>query len=294
MARITVDDCLKSIPNRFELTLAATYRARQIAHGAHAAGRGEQRQAHRHRAARDRRRQGRHGDAEHARCRPPPVLTAQARGAPGVRRATLQRRRASADPATVGVHEPLRLKADRRGRCLGPWPLEELPRPRLPQAGRRRAASSEAYHFSEAAHAGQFRKSRRAVHLAPARGRRHPRASGTSTPQALIAALLHDVIEDTAVTKDEISEQLRQAGRRAGRRRLQARPDRVRDARGRAGRELPQDAARDGARRARHPDQARRPPAQHAHARGGARRRSGAASRARRSRSTRRSRTAWA
>lgn len=34
MARITVDDCLKTIPNRFELTLAATVRARQIAQGA--------------------------------------------------------------------------------------------------------------------------------------------------------------------------------------------------------------------------------------------------------------------
>ena len=34
MARITVDDCLKRIPNRFELTLAATYRARQISSGA--------------------------------------------------------------------------------------------------------------------------------------------------------------------------------------------------------------------------------------------------------------------
>ena len=33
MARITVDDCLKQIPNRFEMTLAATYRARQIANG---------------------------------------------------------------------------------------------------------------------------------------------------------------------------------------------------------------------------------------------------------------------
>ena len=30
MARISVDDCLKQIPNRFQLTLAATYRARQI------------------------------------------------------------------------------------------------------------------------------------------------------------------------------------------------------------------------------------------------------------------------
>jgi len=34
MARITVDDALKLINNRFELTLAATYRARQIASGA--------------------------------------------------------------------------------------------------------------------------------------------------------------------------------------------------------------------------------------------------------------------
>lgn len=34
MARITVDDCLKLIPNRFELALAATFRARQLATGA--------------------------------------------------------------------------------------------------------------------------------------------------------------------------------------------------------------------------------------------------------------------
>jgi DNA-directed RNA polymerase subunit omega len=34
MARITIDDCLQRIPNRFELTLAATYRARQITTGA--------------------------------------------------------------------------------------------------------------------------------------------------------------------------------------------------------------------------------------------------------------------
>jgi DNA-directed RNA polymerase subunit omega len=33
MARITVDDCIKLIPNRFELTLAATTRARQLALG---------------------------------------------------------------------------------------------------------------------------------------------------------------------------------------------------------------------------------------------------------------------
>ena len=34
MARITVDDCLKRISNRFQLTLTATYRARQLSSGA--------------------------------------------------------------------------------------------------------------------------------------------------------------------------------------------------------------------------------------------------------------------
>ncbi len=33
MSRITVDDCMSKITNRFELTLAATYRARQLAQG---------------------------------------------------------------------------------------------------------------------------------------------------------------------------------------------------------------------------------------------------------------------
>jgi DNA-directed RNA polymerase subunit omega len=33
MARITVDDCLEIIPNRFNMTLAATARARQISVG---------------------------------------------------------------------------------------------------------------------------------------------------------------------------------------------------------------------------------------------------------------------
>ncbi len=33
MARITVEDCLNRIPNRFQLTQTATYRARQLAQG---------------------------------------------------------------------------------------------------------------------------------------------------------------------------------------------------------------------------------------------------------------------
>ena len=33
MARITVEDCLAQIPNRFQLVLAATYRARMLNQG---------------------------------------------------------------------------------------------------------------------------------------------------------------------------------------------------------------------------------------------------------------------
>ena len=34
MARITVEDCLEGVQNRFQLVLTATKRARQISHGA--------------------------------------------------------------------------------------------------------------------------------------------------------------------------------------------------------------------------------------------------------------------
>jgi DNA-directed RNA polymerase subunit omega len=33
MARITIEDCLEKIPNRFQLVLAATYRARMLSQG---------------------------------------------------------------------------------------------------------------------------------------------------------------------------------------------------------------------------------------------------------------------
>ena len=48
MARITVEDCLEKIPNRFQLVLAATYRARMLSQG-HAPQDREQEQAWRHR-----------------------------------------------------------------------------------------------------------------------------------------------------------------------------------------------------------------------------------------------------
>ena len=34
MARITIDDCLEKIPNRFKLTLVASLRSRQLSNGA--------------------------------------------------------------------------------------------------------------------------------------------------------------------------------------------------------------------------------------------------------------------
>ena len=34
MARVTIEDCIARIPNRFDMTLAAAYRARQISNGA--------------------------------------------------------------------------------------------------------------------------------------------------------------------------------------------------------------------------------------------------------------------
>ena len=63
-----------------------------------------------------------------------------------------------------------------------------------------------AYHFSESAHEGQFRKSGE-PYIA------HPLAVASILgewhldSQALTAALLHDVVEDTEVTKNEIAEQ---------------------------------------------------------------------------------------
>ena len=39
MARVTIEDCIKTIPNRFNLTLAATVRARQLSLGGTIAGR---------------------------------------------------------------------------------------------------------------------------------------------------------------------------------------------------------------------------------------------------------------
>ncbi|MFN7086437.1 MAG: RelA/SpoT family protein [Burkholderiales bacterium] len=61
-----------------------------------------------------------------------------------------------------------------------------------------------AYHFSEAAHQGQFRKSGE-PYISHPLAVANILAQWHLDPQALTAALLHDVMEDTSVTKSEIS-----------------------------------------------------------------------------------------
>ena len=63
MARITVEDCLEQIPNRFQLVLAATYRARMLSQG-HAPKIESKNKPGVTALARDRRRQDRPGNAE--------------------------------------------------------------------------------------------------------------------------------------------------------------------------------------------------------------------------------------
>ena len=88
--------------------------------------------------------------------------------------------------------------------------------------------------------------------------------------ETLCAALLHDTVEDTSASLEEVAGGVRRGDRRPGRRRHQADRTHVPVARRGAGRELPQDDGGDGHGHPGHPDQARRPPAQHAHDRGDA------------------------
>ena len=65
-----------------------------------------------------------------------------------------------------------------------------------------------AYAFAEAAHRGQRRKDDRAFIAHPVRVARLLAARGYDE-EVVAAALLHDVVEDTPVTLDEVREQLR-------------------------------------------------------------------------------------
>ena len=118
------------------------------------------------------------------------------------------------------------------------------------------------------AHEGQTRALRRA--LRHALGRRRPRSSpsSASTRRASAAALLHDVVEDTEVTLEEIEQEFGPPARGDRRRGDQARPPALLLEGGPAGGDGAQDARRDGQGLAGPRHQARRPAAQHADARG--------------------------
>ena len=87
----------------------------------------------------------------------------------------------------------------------------------------------------------------------------------------IAAALLHDAVEDTTVTKDDIERELGRRRRHHRRRRHQARPPPVRLQGGAAGRDAAQDARGDGEGHPGPAHQARRPAPQHAHHRVAAR-----------------------
>ena len=129
------------------------------------------------------------------------------------------------------------------------------------------ALVERAFEFSESAHRGQFRKSGEPYIT-------HPLAVASILSQWRLDAA--GARRGAAARRDggHLRHQERDSRRRFGKPVADmvdgvSKLDQIEFtvARGRAGGELPQDAARDGARRARHPDQARRPPAQHAHAR---------------------------
>ena len=120
-----------------------------------------------------------------------------------------------------------------------------------------------AFETAERAHEGQTRRSGRGVHPPPARRRAHLRRAPSRRAD-----------DRGGAHARRRRGQRRRGGRdpggvrpgdRAARRgRHEADPDHVPEPRAGGGRELPEDDRRDGAGRARHPHQARRPPPQHA------------------------------
>ena len=171
MARITIEDCLAKIPNRFELTLAATNRARQITSGATPLL-----------------------DAD----RDKPTVIALREIAAGKVGIEMLLKPADLTPRPESSLASPAMKRQRMSeiaeftRHLGHY----LPPPDVELVER-------AFEFSESAHRGQYRKSGEPYIT-------HPLAVASILSQwridaqGLAAALLHDVMEDTSVTKNEI------------------------------------------------------------------------------------------
>ncbi len=124
---------------------------------------------------------------------------------------------------------------------------------------------ADAFAYACEHHDGQLRKSGEEYILHPW-GVAKVCARLQQPPAVLAAALLHDVVEDTDATSDEIALRFGEDVRLLvdGVTKLSTHP--VRLPRGGGGRELPQDDPLDVAGHPRRRDQARRPPAQHADA----------------------------
>ena len=150
----------------------------------------------------------------------------------------------------------------------------------------------KAFRLAAEAHKDQMRAVGRALHDSSAA--RHPdpgrHADGHGLPET---GLLHDMVEDTSAQPGADPQRVRRRSGALRGRRHQAEQAEPVLARGAAGRERPQDAARDGERYSRHHREAGGPAAQHAHAGLRCRASGSCASRRRRSRFTRPSRTAW-
>ncbi len=116
---------------------------------------------------------------------------------------------------------------------------------------------------AEAGPPGPGPPDRRALRHPPRGGGHHRRRARPRRPVGG-PALLHDAVEDTGLTLEEVEERVRSRGRRNRRRGHQARPPPVRLEGGPAGGHGPQDARGDGDGLAGARHQARRPAPQHA------------------------------
>ena len=172
-------------------------------------------------------------------------------------------RRARARP-TRSPRSPADLTAARARAARRPVRGRRGARRRGRRAGRPRAASSSAFVFACERHADQRRPVGEDFIIHPV-GVAKICAGMRLDTATLCAALLHDTVEDTTASLDEVREEFGEEVGAPRRRRDQALRHHLPEPRRPPGRELPQDDGRDGPGHPGHPDQARRPPAQHAH-----------------------------
>ena len=125
---------------------------------------------------------------------------------------------------------------------------------------------NRAYVFAVKAHGTQMRASGDPYFSPSGRSRRHPDRAASSTTATIVTGLLHDTIEDTVATLEEIEQLFGEEIAPPGRRRHQAVALELAVREHQAGGEFPQVHAGDVEGHPRAAGQAGRPAAQHAHA----------------------------